>query len=189
MEAKGEVASGCAVDFIGAGPRFAERLAEAVYGGQVVLSEPAWAAIQDQLPGNAQVRSSLHATYDGEVSAMSPHLGPPSRTSCPLLPRCAAACSEYRSVHCANRNLLDPSSLTVCLAAPSSASCSHETDFCRSRRNGSELGTSPLASLQHVAATYNLFVRQVITCRVAPVSSSGNERQPCTAFQQVVGPR
>ena len=53
---KGEEAGGCAVEFGGAGPRFTERLAEAVYGGQVVLSEPAWAAIQDQLPGNAQAR-------------------------------------------------------------------------------------------------------------------------------------
>ena len=94
LEAKGEVASGCAVDFIGAGPRFAERLAEAVYGGQVVLSEPAWAAIQDQLPGNAQVRSSLQATYDGRVSALSPHLGPPSRASCPLLPPPAVSTAE-----------------------------------------------------------------------------------------------
>lgn len=53
-EVKGEEAGGSVVEFGGAGPRFTERLAEAVYGGQVVLSEPAWAAIQDQLPGNAQ---------------------------------------------------------------------------------------------------------------------------------------
>jgi len=55
-EAKGAAGGGGRVEFAGAGPRFAERLAQAVFGGQVVLSEPAWAAIQDQLPGNAQVQ-------------------------------------------------------------------------------------------------------------------------------------
>lgn len=33
---------------------FAERLAEVAYGGQVVLSETSWSAIQDQLPGQSQ---------------------------------------------------------------------------------------------------------------------------------------
>jgi hypothetical protein len=56
-EAKGAAGGGGRVEFAGAGPRFAERLAQAVFGGQVVLSEPAWAAIQDQLPGNAQARA------------------------------------------------------------------------------------------------------------------------------------
>jgi hypothetical protein len=39
----------------GSGEAFAERLAEVVYGGQVVLSETSWSAIQDQLPGQSQV--------------------------------------------------------------------------------------------------------------------------------------
>lgn len=38
----------------GGGEQFTERLAEAVYGGQVVLSETTWSAIQDQLPGQSQ---------------------------------------------------------------------------------------------------------------------------------------
>ncbi len=74
-EAKGAAGGGGRVEFAGAGPRFAERLAQAVFGGQVVLSEPAWAAIQDQLPGNAQARPAAPTEPAGcsrRASAASP---------------------------------------------------------------------------------------------------------------------
>jgi hypothetical protein len=35
---------------------FAGRLVDVIYGGQVVLSETSWSAIQDQLPGHSQAR-------------------------------------------------------------------------------------------------------------------------------------
>ena len=68
---KGEEAGGSAVEFGGAGPRFTERLAEAVFGGQVVLSEPAWAAIQDQLPGNAQALALLLINMTAVLTALA----------------------------------------------------------------------------------------------------------------------
>lgn len=38
----------------GSGEIFTERLADVVCGGQVVLSETTWSAIQDQIPGQSQ---------------------------------------------------------------------------------------------------------------------------------------
>lgn len=34
---------------------FVRRLSQAAHGGQVVLSGPSWASVQDQLPGLSQV--------------------------------------------------------------------------------------------------------------------------------------
>ena len=41
--------------YSGNGVAFVQLLARATHGGQVVLSEPAWASVQDQLPGSSQV--------------------------------------------------------------------------------------------------------------------------------------
>lgn len=43
------------VHFFGSGVDFTHALAKAAHGGQVVLSESAWASSQDQLPGSSQV--------------------------------------------------------------------------------------------------------------------------------------
>ena len=45
------------VHYTGVGVDFTQRLAEAAHGGQVVLSESAWASVQDQLPGSSQVNT------------------------------------------------------------------------------------------------------------------------------------
>ena len=48
----------------GGGEVFTERLADAVYGGQVVLSETTWSAIQDHIPGQPQASPiTTAATY------------------------------------------------------------------------------------------------------------------------------
>lgn len=44
-------------DFVGPAEEAARVLSEVAHGGQVVLSEPAWKAVQDQLPGQPQVIS------------------------------------------------------------------------------------------------------------------------------------
>lgn len=44
-----------AVVYRGDGEKFARRLSKVIHGGQVVLSEIAWASIQDQIPGQSQV--------------------------------------------------------------------------------------------------------------------------------------
>jgi len=41
--------------YFGGGVEFTQALGRATHGGQVVLSESAWASIQDQLPGSSQV--------------------------------------------------------------------------------------------------------------------------------------
>ena len=46
------------VDYFGRGERLARVVADIIQGGQVVLTEAAWAHVQDQLPGQAQVRSA-----------------------------------------------------------------------------------------------------------------------------------
>lgn len=48
------------VDYSGRGERLARVVADIIQGGQVVLTEAAWAHVQDQLPGQAQVRSADH---------------------------------------------------------------------------------------------------------------------------------
>ena len=45
-----------AVVYQGEGEKFARRLSKVIHGGQVVLSETAWASIQDQIPGQSQVQ-------------------------------------------------------------------------------------------------------------------------------------
>ena len=47
------------VSYEGSGEALAEDLADMVAGGQVVLSEAAWRAVQDAIPGQAQARASL----------------------------------------------------------------------------------------------------------------------------------
>lgn len=43
------------VDYSGGGERFARSIAALTRGGQVVLTEPSWVAVQDHLPGQSQV--------------------------------------------------------------------------------------------------------------------------------------
>lgn len=50
-----------AVVYSGEGERFARRLSKVIHGGQVVLSETAWASIQDQIPGQSQASPALPA--------------------------------------------------------------------------------------------------------------------------------
>ena len=45
------------VSYEGSGEALAEDLADSVAGGQVVLSEAAWRAVQDHIPGQAQARA------------------------------------------------------------------------------------------------------------------------------------
>ena len=45
----------CDVHYFGTGVELVQALGRAAHGGQVVLSESAWASIQDQLPGSSQV--------------------------------------------------------------------------------------------------------------------------------------
>lgn len=47
-----------AVVYKGEGEKFARRLSKVIHGGQVVLSEIAWASIQDQIPGQSQVHTA-----------------------------------------------------------------------------------------------------------------------------------
>ena len=47
-----------AVVYQGEGEKFARRLSKVIHGGQVVLSETAWASIQDQIPGQSQASPS-----------------------------------------------------------------------------------------------------------------------------------
>ena len=48
-----------AVVYQGEGEKFARRLSKVIHGGQVVLSETAWASIQDQIPGQSQVGAEV----------------------------------------------------------------------------------------------------------------------------------
>ncbi|EIE20201.1 hypothetical protein COCSUDRAFT_67530 [Coccomyxa subellipsoidea C-169] len=55
----------------GSGEIFTERLADVVCGGQVVLSETTWSAIQDQIPGQSQVISlGVHVVHEAFPGAM-----------------------------------------------------------------------------------------------------------------------
>ncbi|CAL8470951.1 g10493 [Coccomyxa elongata] len=55
----------------GGGEVFTEHLADAVCGGQVVLSETTWSAIQDHIPGQPQVISlGVHVVHDVFPGAM-----------------------------------------------------------------------------------------------------------------------
>ena len=47
------------VEYSGRGESFVRTIANLAYGGQVVLTEPAWVSVQDHIPGQAQVRGSL----------------------------------------------------------------------------------------------------------------------------------
>ena len=52
-------------DYLGPAEEAARVLSEVAHGGQVILSEPAWKAVQDQLPGQPQVISlGTHALTD-----------------------------------------------------------------------------------------------------------------------------
>jgi len=56
-------------DYLGPAEESARVLSEVAHGGQVVLSEPAWKAVQDQLPGQPQVISlGTHAFTDPALS-------------------------------------------------------------------------------------------------------------------------
>lgn len=55
-----------AVVYQGDGEKFTRRLSKVIHGGQVVLSEIAWASIQDQIPGQSQVDLAIF------VFSMSP---------------------------------------------------------------------------------------------------------------------
>ena len=56
-------------DYLGPAEEAARVLSEVAHGGQVVLSEPAWKAVQDQLPGQPQVISlGTHALTDPVLS-------------------------------------------------------------------------------------------------------------------------
>lgn len=46
------------IHYFGVGVELAQALGRAAHGGQVLLSESAWASIQDQLPGSSQVKIS-----------------------------------------------------------------------------------------------------------------------------------
>lgn len=46
------------IHYGGSGQAFIKKLSKLVNGGQVVLSEPAWSAIQSRLPGQTQVNNS-----------------------------------------------------------------------------------------------------------------------------------
>ncbi|DBA77690.1 TPA: hypothetical protein ACH3X2_008392 [Trebouxia sp. C0005] len=63
-----------AVVYQGEGERFARRLSKVIHGGQVVLSETAWASIQDQIPGQSQIISlgshSIDADFEQAVLLM-----------------------------------------------------------------------------------------------------------------------
>ena len=52
-------------DYVGPAEEIARVLSEVCQGGQVILSEPAWKAVQDQLPGQPQIISlGTHALTD-----------------------------------------------------------------------------------------------------------------------------
>ena len=42
------------VEYSGPGEAFVRHIANATYGGQVALTEPAWTTVQDHIPGQAQ---------------------------------------------------------------------------------------------------------------------------------------
>lgn len=62
-----------AIDYLGMAVERVQQLSEAAHGGQVIVSEKAWAAVQDQLPGQPHVVS------------LGSHLLDPSPASPPLL--------------------------------------------------------------------------------------------------------
>ena len=45
----------------GGGPSFAETLACVAHGGQIVLSETSWGAVQEVFPGQSQVQMSMES--------------------------------------------------------------------------------------------------------------------------------
>jgi hypothetical protein len=45
------------VEYSGPGETFVRHIANATYGGQVALTEPAWTTVQDHIPGQAQART------------------------------------------------------------------------------------------------------------------------------------
>ena len=58
--------------YTGPGVEATVALCQAAHGGQVVLSEQAWAIVQDQLPGTAQVGtwgSRVHGSHLSKCSA------------------------------------------------------------------------------------------------------------------------
>ena len=60
------------VDYSGRGERLARVVADIIQGGQVVLTEAAWAHVQDQLPGQAQVRRLFYSFAVGHGSFLAP---------------------------------------------------------------------------------------------------------------------
>lgn len=56
------------VEYSGPGETFVRHIANATYGGQVVLTEPAWTTVQDHIPGQAQVPSPCSQSTIAHVS-------------------------------------------------------------------------------------------------------------------------
>ncbi|KAK9829405.1 hypothetical protein WJX72_005653 [[Myrmecia] bisecta] len=57
LPSRGKVAKREDLDYTGPGEQLVKHLCNAIHGGQVVLSEPAWTSIQDQIPGQSQAIS------------------------------------------------------------------------------------------------------------------------------------
>jgi class 3 adenylate cyclase len=66
---QGNSAVSTAVDYVGPAERTVSALCNVAHGGQVVLSEAAWAAVQDRLPGQPQVVSL--GTHEAEGAGLS----------------------------------------------------------------------------------------------------------------------
>ena len=56
----GPLGQGMEASYSGEGVKMIDSLANIAYGGQVVLSETAWASVQDRLPGSTQVRIPVY---------------------------------------------------------------------------------------------------------------------------------
>ncbi len=61
------------VEYGGSGEAFVRTVANLAYGGQVVLTERAWVAVQDKIPGQAQVREIL---FSGTCTSGPFHIAP-----------------------------------------------------------------------------------------------------------------
>ena len=72
------------VEYGGSGEAFVRTVANLAYGGQVVLTERAWVAVQDKIPGQAQVGAF---GFKGTCSS-APHHIPPNTRQFPACNKC-----------------------------------------------------------------------------------------------------
>lgn len=111
------------IDYLGPAEEYTRVLSDVAYGGQVILSEPAWRAVQGQLPGQSRVISlGTHMLHDPRFArptmlmevmpqALSKRVFPQPRNSHMLEPGYHDAPSVHGDVAIAQMRVVKPTKL------------------------------------------------------------------------------